>query len=56
MNINDVYESHLQKRGAVILELKNIYGMLVLLGIGVGVALITVIAENTFMVRKLRAN
>ena len=54
--INDVYESYMQKRGTVIVELENIYGMLALFGIGVGVALITIIAEKTILVRKLKRN
>ena len=52
MNIKDVQESHMQKRHTITVGLDNIYGMLVLLGIGVGGATLTLMGETTFMVRQ----
>ena len=50
-NGNDIYESHVGNNQRVIVQLNNIYGMLVLLGLGVGGALITFPAENLWSVR-----
>ena len=47
----DVYESHGEKNRTVVVELNDIYGMLVLLGLGVEVALMTFIAERILLVR-----
>ena len=52
--ISDVYESHMETNHTVTVELNDILGMLVLLGLGVGVGqypLITFIAETIFVVR-----
>ena len=48
--INDIYESHMKNNHTVIVRLNDIYGMLVLLGLGVGLALITFTAETLLMV------
>ena len=44
-SISEVFESHEEKNVRVRVELNTIYGMLVILGIGGVVALITLIAE-----------
>ena len=44
-SISEVFESHEEKNLNVRVELNAIYGMLAILGIGSGVALITFIAE-----------
>ena len=44
-SISEVFESHEEKNVRVRVELNTIYGMLVILGIGGVVALITFIAE-----------
>ena len=44
--INDIYDSHTENVHTVIVKLKDIYGMLVLLGLGVGGALIIFTAES----------
>ena len=44
--VNDVYESHREENHVVTMEVNDIYGMLVLLGLGVGGALLTFIAER----------
>ena len=49
--IADVYKTHNQKNRTVRVELNDIYGMLILLGLGVGVALITFTAEIILLVR-----
>ena len=51
MNLNDVLKLHMGKNNEVILEVKNIYGILVLLGLGVGLALIMLCAENASKVK-----
>ena len=48
--VNDIYESHMENNNTVTVKLKDIYGMLVLLGLGVGLALIIFIAETVMMV------
>ena len=48
--VNDIYESHIEKSHTVTVKLKDIYGMLVLLGLGAGLALITFTAETVLMV------
>ena len=48
--VNDVYESHMENNHTVTVKLNDIYGMLVLLGLGVGLALITFTAETLLMV------
>ena len=48
--VNDIYESHMKNNHTVTVELNDIYGMLVLLGLGVGLALITFTAETSLMV------
>ena len=48
--VNDVYQSHMENNHTVIVKLNDIYGMLVLLGLGVGLALITFTAESFLMV------
>ena len=50
-SIGDVYESHGEKNRTVVVELNDTYGMLVLLGLGVEVALMTFIAERILLVR-----
>ena len=50
-NSNDIYESHVGNNQRVIVQLNDIYGMLVLLGLGVGGALMTFPAENLWSVR-----
>ena len=49
--IADVYKTHNQKNRTVTVELNDIYGMLILLGLGVGVALITLTAQIILLVR-----
>ena len=51
--INDVYKSQTEKNHIVIVEVNDIYGMLVLLGLGVGGALVIFIVE---MIMFLRGN
>ena len=46
--IADVFKSH--RRDKVIVEMNDIYGMLVLLGLGMGLALITFTAESILLV------
>ena len=48
--VNDVYESHMENDHTVTVKLNDIYGMLVLLGLGVGLALIIFTAETVMMV------
>ena len=48
--VNDIYESHIENNHKVTVKLTDIYGMLVLLGFGVGGALITFTAETVLMV------
>ena len=48
--IGDVYKSHAEKNHTVIVEANDIYGMLALLGLGAGGALITFIAETVLLV------
>ena len=48
--IGNVYKSHTEKNHTVTVEVNDIYGMLVLLGLGVGGALITFIAEIVMLV------
>ena len=43
--ISDVYNSHAESNHEVVVELNDIYGMMVLLGLGVGWSLATFIAE-----------
>ena len=50
-SIGDVYESHGEKKHTVVFEVNDMYGMLVLLGLGVEVALMTFIAERILLVR-----
>lgn len=50
-NINDVHESLMENNYTVTVELNDIYGMLILLGLGVVGALITFIAEIASLVR-----
>ena len=52
MNINDVLKSHMGNN-KVIVEVNDIYGMLVLLGLGVGFAMISLCAE---LVSKVKVN
>ena len=47
-SISEVFESHEEKYDRVRVELNAIYGMLVILGIGAGVALFTFTAEIFF--------
>ena len=47
-SISEVFESHEEKNVKVRVELNAIYGMLVILGIGAGVALFTFITEIVF--------
>ena len=49
--IYDVRKSHMENHHKVTVELNDIFGMLVLLGLGVGGALITLIAEISLLVR-----
>ena len=49
--IHDVHKSHMEKHHKVTVELNDIFGMLVLLGFGVGGALIAFIAEISLLVR-----
>ena len=50
--ITDVYKSQTEKNHKVTVEVNDIFGMLVLLGLGVGGALLTFIAEMFLMVRR----
>ena len=50
--INDVYKSHTEKNHIVIVEVNDIYGMLVLLGLGVGGAMVIFITEMIMLVRE----
>ena len=43
--ISDVYNSHAERNHEVVVELNDIYGMMGLLGLGVGWSLATFIAE-----------
>ena len=45
MAISDVYNSHAKRNHKVVVEVNDIYGMMVLLGLGVGLSLATFIAE-----------
>ena len=47
-SISEVFESHEEQYDRVRVELNAIYGMLVILGIGAGVALFTFTAEIVF--------
>ena len=47
-SISEVFESHEERNVKVRVELNAIYGMLVILGIGAGVALLTFITEIVF--------
>ena len=51
--VNDIYKSHVENNHTVTVKLNDIYGMLVLLGLGVGLALITLTAETLLMVSTL---
>ena len=51
---NDIKRSHQGKNQTVIIEVNDIYGMLILLGLGIGVAMIISIAENIIMVSMVR--
>ena len=48
--IGDVYKSHAEQNQTVIVKVNDIYGMLVLLGLGVGGALLVFIAEIVLLV------
>ena len=48
--IGDVYKSHAEQNHTVIVDINDIYGMLVLIGIGVCMALIAFITEHTILV------
>ena len=48
--IDDVYQSHVETDTTVIVEVNDIYGMLVLLSFGVGLALTTFSAEMVYLV------
>ena len=49
--IADVYKTHTNKNRTVRVKVNDIYGMLILLGLGVGGALITFTAEIILLVR-----
>ena len=49
--IHDVYESHSTRNRSVKFQVNDIYGMLVLLGLGLIVALTTWIVEMNLLVR-----
>ena len=51
--IGDVFKTHADKNQELIMELKFIYGMLVLLGIGVVVAAITFLIEVIWSVGEM---
>ena len=51
--ISDVYQSLLEANSNVAVEINDIYGMLVLLGFGMGLASITFSAEMVSLVRML---
>ena len=51
-SIDDVYKSHARKKGTVIMEVNDIYGLLALLGLGICLALIPFIAEMILLVSK----
>ena len=48
--IDDVYQSHVETNTTVIVEVNDIYGMLVLLSFGMGLALTTFSAEMVYLV------
>ena len=48
--IGDVYVSHAEQNHTVIVDVNDIYGMLVLIGIGVCMALIAFVTENAILV------
>ena len=50
MTINDVYMSHMERSQIVMVELNDIYGMLVLFGLGVAGAFVIFIAETGALV------
>ena len=54
--IYSIRSHHSGKRGEVVVGMKNIYGMLILFGLGVCGALTTFIAENVLSVSKTRDN
>ena len=43
--ISDVYDSHAKRNHEVVVEVNDIYGMMVLLGLGVGLSFATFIVE-----------
>ena len=49
--ISDVYQSLAEANSNVVVEVNDIYGMLVLLGFGMGLASVTFIAEVVYLVR-----
>ena len=49
----DVYKSHAGGKETVVVEVNDIYGMLALLGFGIGLALITFAAETVLLVSKI---
>ena len=53
-NMGDVLRSHEEKDHTVIVQVNDIYGMLVLLGLGVCGALITFTAETVVLLIKRR--
>ena len=48
--VHDIYDSHTENIHTVIVKLNDIYGMLVLLGLGVGGAMIIFTAESLLLV------
>ena len=52
--INDIYQSHVDD--LVILEVDDIYGMLILLSLGIGGALLLLSFEMVFKVKKILIN
>ena len=55
MNINDVLNSHMGNN-KVVVEVNDIYGMLILLGLGVGFALMSFCAEFVSKVKGILAS
>ena len=52
--IQDVYKSHAENNEKVRVKLSDVYGILSLLGLGFGLAVITVIAETSLPVRTIK--
>ena len=50
--IQDAFKSHTENNQKAVVKLSDMYGMLALLGLGLGLALIALFVEVTLLVRK----